>query len=918
MKKLIFLVSLLHTIALLNAQKKPIDFSVHDKWPQAKDIRISNDGKYILYNVTGLSSSLMIQKTDNSWKKEIPNGNNAIINGDNRHIILKISKDSLEILDLEKDAISIIKNVVSYKAPKERNDQWMAYLLADEQKTLVLKNLLTGEEKKYSRIKDYNFSDNGTVLLLQTSVKKDSGDFYNLIWIDLINLKSNVIWQSSYSANNFCFDNEANQLVFITKQIKANNDDYCLGYYNKLMDSATIKVKSDSPGLEDRLSVSDKYGYQGLTNLPVFSGDGKKIYFSLRNMLKEKEPSKSNDQMADVDIWNYKDRYLQSVQLIDQKFNLNDNFIGEVSADNNKITVLSQKDDNTIQFQNGSDYKFLLAISRGNQFEETNPNLSLSPSLYLISVGDGSRKLIADKIIDGQYARFSSNGKYIIWFDRSKRNYFTYNINAGITRNITATIPVPLYDDEDDHPFSRSSFCISPCAWLKKDSVVLIYDRYDIWEVDPDGIRMPVSLTNGFGRRNKTVFRYINKDYVLRDTPLMQIGERLLLAGFNRINKQNGFYSIEAGEPNNPKLLVTGPYIFYLPQLTFSSEVYFFRSVPIKAKNEGMYIVQRMGANEYPNLYSTRDFKQFIPLTQDSPQKNYNWLTSELVHWKMPDGKQGEGILYKPEDFDASKKYPVIFYYYEKLSDGVNQFIKPELSAGRLPIAYFISNGYLVFEPDISYKIGYPGQSAFNSIVSAAKYLSRFPWVDYKHMGLQGHSFGGYETNYIISKTNLFAAAAAAAGPTDLISLYGSIRYTQGTSNESFFEQHQIRIGATPWQRYDLYNINSPINYADKVLTPLLIMHNKDDAAVPWSQGLEWFMALRRLGKKVWMLQYDHEGHTMGYEKNEMDYSKRLAQFFDHFLKGKPMPKWMSEGIPASRKGVDLGFELSNLNHIQN
>jgi len=244
------------------------------------------------------------------------------------------------------------------------------------------------------------------------------------------------------------------------------------------------------------------------------------------------------------------------------------------------------------------------------------------------------------------------------------------------------------------------------------------------------------------------------------------------------------------------------------------------------------------------------------------------------------------------------------------LSDGLYDFNFPGWSIN-VNVPYFVSNGYLVFLPDIIYKIGEPGQSALNAVESAARYLSRMPWVDSTRMAIQGHSFGGYETNYIVTHSHLFAAAATFAGTSDWISAYGELEFGSGLPRQSKYEIGQDRLGASLWQRPDLYVKNSPIFSADQVTTPLLIVANKEDGGVPFEQGVELYMALRRLNKKVWMLQYDGEGHSVS-GKNAADYTIRLTQFFDHYLKGAAPPVWMTQGIPASLKGIKAGYELDN------
>jgi dipeptidyl aminopeptidase/acylaminoacyl peptidase len=268
-------------------------------------------------------------------------------------------------------------------------------------------------------------------------------------------------------------------------------------------------------------------------------------------------------------------------------------------------------------------------------------------------------------------------------------------------------------------------------------------------------------------------------------------------------------------------------------------------------------------------------------------------------------------VLYVPEDFDAAKKWPLIIHYYERKSDDLNKFPDNDLTmSDHLPIAWFVSHGYVVFTPDIRYRIGSAGESALNAVTSAARYLvAHFAWVDPRRIGIQGHSWGGYETNYIVAHTSMFAAAMSSSGVSDLVSDYVSLVHAD-ESDHYFCETDQCGIGPTLWQRPDLYIEGSPIFHADRVSTPMLMMANRGDAAVPFSQGVEWFLGLRRLGKKVWMLSYDGAVHSLYDKEQKKDLTTRVTQFFDHYLKGAPAPKWMTEGVPANRKGIETGLEL--------
>lgn len=288
--------------------------------------------------------------------------------------------------------------------------------------------------------------------------------------------------------------------------------------------------------------------------------------------------------------------------------------------------------------------------------------------------------------------------------------------------------------------------------------------------------------------------------------------------------------------------------------------------------------------------------------------KDFLWGSVELVKWTSIDNIPLEGLLYKPEGFDPHKKYPMIVYFYEKSSDGLFQHWAPEPLRSTIDRSVYTSNGYLVFVPDIVYKIGFPGESAHNCIMPGVTSLIAKGFVDEKNIGIQGHSWGGYQAAYLVTRTNLFKACEAGAPVSDMISAYGGIRWGTGLSRMFQYEQSQSRIGGTLWEKPLLYIENSPLFFADKIQTPMLLMANDNDSAVPWYQGIEFYMALRRLNKPVWMLNYNGEPHWPVKRENKMDFQIRMMQFFDHYLKGAPMPPWMKDGVPAIEQGINKGY----------
>ncbi|SFD20618.1 Prolyl oligopeptidase family protein [Chitinophaga sp. CF118] len=540
---------------------------------------------------------------------------------------------------------------------------------------------------------------------------------------------------------------------------------------------------------------------QHVTGPLRFSKDGTLLFFQRLRI--------TDIPQSEIRIWHYNDYYLPTQQMPSTSTCM------AIDLQQKKVTRLDSTGIQICDYGN----KYVLAQNSLNS-SEYYWNKSIISSLYLINTYNGARTMIRqnkkDLII---LAKLSPDEKFITWYEDQ---YYCYEITTGIIRNIPEAIEI--------------------AQWLPEDSALLIYDTYNIWQVDPSKKRPPVKLTNS----RTTISRMIFPGTITT---------------FNTRNKYNN----------------AAPCLYYFPQYPLDA----FK--PVKAKDTLLYLLQRMSDKESPNLFITNDFKSYTSITRFEPEKSYNWIQATLVN---------KGILYKPENFDPQKKYPLIFHYYEKSSDRLYLFRKPDLSPGDLNIPWYVSNGYLVFIPDIQRPSGHPGKGA-RSVLRAAKHLRRYPWVDPAKLGLQGHSFGGYITNYLITHSTLFAAAQASAGPADFISGYGAIKKQTGNTMQYLYERGQNNIGATLWQQPDLYIKNSPVFRADKITTPLLILHNEEDNSVPVAQSIELFTALRRLQKPAWMLQYNGEGHILINEQHKLDFSQRQQQFFDHYLKGKPAPEWM-------------------------
>src|SRR6185437_9833722 len=283
----------------------------------------------------------------------------------------------------------------------------------------------------------------------------------------------------------------------------------------------------------------------------------------------------------------------------------------------------------------------------------------------------------------------------------------------------------------------------------------------------------------------------------------------LLLTGYNRISKDNGFWVVADFKKDELKRMCYGPYCYYIvrPGSVGNVEYPRWANFPRKARDVDVYLVGKMSTEEYPNWYVAKDAGPWRPLTNLRPEKSYDWIRSRLISWKTLDGVTSQGILYVPENFDSTKKYPLIFDYYEKRSDEFHEYLAPDFSRARINIPYFVSNGYLIFVPDIYYKQGHNGEGVYSAVVSAAKYLSKYSWVDSSRLGIQGHSFGGWETACLITHSNVFRAACEASGVVDEVSGYDELQEGVGDSRQEFYEMDKqgspYGEGVTPWSRPD-------------------------------------------------------------------------------------------------------------------
>ena len=894
------------------SQKKPLDPAVCDRWESISDVQLSSDGKYVTYNIAPQEgdTTLVIKNISTLKEIKISCSRNAKIAENSQFAVFRIvppqaerkaakkkneqPKDSIGWLYLGKENIFKIPNVKSFTIP-EKSSRFFTFTLpmpADTAKQdksgkhdyLIVNYLETSQSDTVPFVENYVISKNGDYIAYTTKIP--GSDTLSLPGIYLYNThtqKSAALMEGKGKYALQSFDEEARQFAFFatTDTTKKDPKVYNLYYTQTATPNAGIIADTLSATMPGGWAVSNHRN-------AFFSHDGKKLYFGIAPIIAPKDTTIDESEQAKLDVWTYMDDYLQPTQLKNLNKELNRSYLCVFDLSNLKSFVqLGSKDlEEIVTADRGNAENALGLTTKGYRIESQWTGQARN-DVYAVSTRTGDKTLAVKALEESPL--ISVTGNYFAWFDRAVAQWYIYSVNEKAIRCLTENLDAGFADNTRETPEKPGSF--GAMGWTKNDEYFYVYDEFDIWQLDPAGKQPPAMITKGLGRKEKTVFRNVRTD---DETLYVETEKPLLLSAFEKITKKSGYYSLQTGK---------------LPQKLIIEDKTFGRFK--KAKNAETYVYTKANFNILPDLWTTGDkWKKEKQLSAINPQKqDYLWGTPELVAWKSADGHDLQGILYKPENFDPTKKYPMIVYFYERHSDDLYKHFPPLLSRSSVGVALYVSRGYLIFTPDIHYVDGHPGRSACRSIIPGVEMLIEKGFVDKDHIGIQGQSWGGYQTAYIITQTDMFAAAGAGAPVVNMTSAYGGIRWETGLNRQMQYERKQSRIGKTLWEGFDLYIENSPLFFADKIKTPVLITHNDNDGAVPWYQGIEFFTALKRLGKVAYMLQYNGEAHNLVHRRNMRDLTIRLQQFFDHYLKGDPAPTWMKSGVPATEKGRTWGLD---------
>jgi dipeptidyl aminopeptidase/acylaminoacyl peptidase len=944
--------------ALAAQEKRTLTYADLMKFRQVESPSISRDGRWIALaaDPDRGDGEVIVRSTDGSTRYTVPLGARPLISGDGRWVAMRLEpsleatetakgdekpRPGLALLETGSGELMTWEDVERFAFSAEGG--WLArrHFEADEDEDedvdeegeeeeaeqgegegegertrekpgtlMVLRALDSGEEKQIEHVRHFAFGEEGGYLVYVVAAPNGEGDGLYLLELDLEGAPAKALDARPFAhIETLAWWEDGPQLAWVS----ADEDEEGEAGPGSLLvwdgDEVTTAVAEDD--VPEGWKLPAKNGLR-------WSEDGERLFFGYRpavaqaegegeteseseettpaDSLEAKEPFEPYDLEAildgrEVDVWHTDDPLI----VPNQKERWDD------EEERTYAAVYHLREGRGVQLADPlvqvddipENPDRALGTAPGPYFKERTWIGSLS-DIYVVSLESGERTKVVERFdrdgstvaqwlrgtgLSGPALSLSPGGRYVVYFQED--HWHLFNAEKGETRTLTHGLDVPFYDEDHDYPNPRPGYGMG--GWVEGDRGVLIYDKYDVWQFSTDGGE-PVNLTGGQGRAERRVFRILRVD---PDLEAYERGSWVHLGSFHETYKNFGFYRTRIGSGGLERLLEEDRKFRFLA----------------KAEDADVLLYTREDYNEFPDLWvSDLYFGEPRKLTDVNPQiKEFAWGTSELVQWTSDDGVRLQGVVIKPGNYEAGRRYPVLTYFYRFFSQRLHEFNQPVVNH-RPSFPIYASDGYIVFLPDVRFEVGRPGLSALKSVVPGVKKLVDLGLADPDALGLHGHSWSGYTTAYIVTQTDIFAAAVAGAPVSNMTSAYGGIRWGTGLARQFQYEQGQSRLSGSLWEARADYIENSPLFFADYVETPLVIMHGDEDEAVPWYQSIEFYLALRRLGKQAVFLQYRGEPHHPRKYANKLDYSIKMKAFFDHYLKGAPAPDWWSEGVPYRGK----------------
>ncbi len=900
----------------LSYSKRPFTLVDAMKFRSIQGAVISDDGNWVAYSAIpdrGDGVGYIIS-TDDSTKYEIERGMRPKFSRDGVYCAFTWAPPSIEVenaktpKDRPKSGLVIVKTTTGdidrRKDVKEfvfsEDSKWLVYhkFGKDDEKAekmqkkpigseLVIRHLFSQTEIRIDYVLEYALDSASRYVFYSISSPDGERD----------GLYARKLWEAF--APEFAI-NKVEKTLY--SAIAWSPNSRTLGYVSSTMtkegvpNDGTLMIWEEVRAAQTQIALTPQTAPRGwfipYKNDTKWTEDGTILFFGLKP-IGEKDTSEAptitfkEDNFYNIDtileksddvIWHWNDPLISSNQINWWNKNKDRTFASMYNIRTKRFFQLADSTCNNVIASDNS--RFTIGY-------DNTPYLKLMTydgwynDLYVFDLTTGQKKQIATKLAEG--ANLSPQGKYVLFFQ--EKHWYVYDTQKGTTGNMTQNIPIPFYDVDNDIPAESGSYGIG--AWFENDMYVLINEKYDFYKFFPNDPGSFINMSATVGRRNKLQFRYAN---VERDKKVIMLKDTFYVHVYSDSLKCTNILFFEEQ--------IAGGLNVFTESGGGLIEGKTFQLIGRSKNNK--FIYTRESFEEFPDLWFTDNvlFANPIKITDINPEmREMKWGTTEIVRWVTPLGDSLDGYIIKPDNFNPKKKYPVLVYYYERFSHRTFTFYQPRIN--HRPIyQLYLSDDYLVFVPDVVYKTGRPGYDAVDAILSGLKVLLDRGIADPDRLCLQGHSWAGYQTAFVVTQTDIFKAAAAGAPVGNMTSAYSQIRTETGLARQFQYEKFQSRIGGNLWDSLDNYLNNSPVFLARNINTPLLILHGAEDEAIPFSQGVELYLALRRLEKPCVLVEYTKEMHHPRKYQNRLDWQIKMKEWFDHYVLSKPAPSWITDGRP--------------------
>ncbi|MFC1660369.1 prolyl oligopeptidase family serine peptidase [Gemmatimonadota bacterium] len=744
---------------------------------------------------------------------------------------------------------------------------------------LILQDLATGTLSNVGNVAEFAFNEAGTHLAYVVDAEEKIGN-----GLYLKELESGRIAPLSTSVHLFArmaWDEGGTSLA-VLKGLKPDNLEQ--------RENVLLAFRAVATGGESRPVSPVVYDPSGDSSFPEgfvvselqdlrWGDDGSRVFFGIKEQQEELE--ESDEARANVDVWHWKDERIQSIQMVQAGGDRRSADQAVLNLEGGRFLRLA--DDAMRQVQLSDDGRWGVGFD-DSAYRMDRDHSANRRDAYRIDPTNGEKTLIAQALINPM--GFSPDSRWFLFWQDKKVQAF--DLESGRAVNLTArTGAIDFENKEFDRPVEKPTYGVG--GWSNDGEWVFLNGKYDVWQVALNREESR-NLTSGAGERDEIRFRIVDLD---TEDDGIDTTEPLLLSGYGEWTKESGYF--RAGNDREPE-----PLIWEDAMIGAGG----FRSPGVqKAEDSDRVIFTRQTFVDFPDWWLTDTrYRRPQRITDANPQQaEYAWGSRVLLDFTDERGNKLQATLALPAGYEEGRRYPMIVYFYEKMSQRHHQYSLPVYD-DRPHMSTYASNGYLVLMPDIVFDTGYPGSSSLDDVVSASQAAIDAGYAAPDRICLQGHSWGGYETSFIVTQTGMFACVVTGAPLTNLISMYNINYKSSGSSNGPILEWSQGRMNTSPYHDFDLYVSQSPLHHVEKITTPFLILHGTEDGAVDWNQGLEYYNAARRMGKEVILLSYPGEPHHLAKEENQKDFQIRMKQYFDHYLKGTPAPRWLAEGVPFLQK----------------